>query len=73
MDAILQFYQAAAVDWSDPQSVMTICGPQAGATIPSDAAITAGNLGTGAACTSAFLYTVGAVDQQVVTGYAARA
>lgn len=51
---------------------MTVCGPQAGATIPSDATMTAGNLGTGAACTSAFLYTVGGVNEQVVTGYATR-
>jgi hypothetical protein len=51
---------------------MTLCGPQTGSTIPSDLVITAGNAGTGAACTAAFLYTVGGTNNQVVTGYATR-
>lgn len=62
LDAVLDFKQAAKVDWADAQSVMTICGPQASATIPHDLVMSATNSGTGAACTGSFLYTVGATD-----------
>jgi hypothetical protein len=51
---------------------MTICGPVSGATLPTDLVITAGNAGTGAACTAAFSYTVGGTNEQVVTGYSTR-
>jgi len=63
LDALLLFKQAAAAAWTDVRSVMTVCGPQTGSTIPSDLVITAGNDGAGAACTAAYLYTVGAVDE----------
>jgi hypothetical protein len=72
LDAILYFKQAAVADWTNVRSVMTVCGPQAGSTLPSDLVITAGNAGTGAACTAAYMYTVGANDWSVVTGYTTR-
>jgi hypothetical protein len=72
LDALLYFKQAAAADWTNVRAVMTVCGPQAGSTLPSDLVITAGNSGTGAACTAAYMYTVGANDWSVVTGYSTR-
>jgi hypothetical protein len=62
LDAVLDFKQEAKVDWADAQSVMSICGPQASATIPSDLVMSATNSGSGAACTAAYMYTVGATD-----------
>lgn len=74
LDSILQFYQAGgSAAWSSPRAVMTICGPQAGAAIPSSQVIKAGIVDTGAPCTSAFLYTVGANDFNVLTGYSSLA
>ena len=52
---------------------MTICGPQAGSTLPTDLVMTAGTDGNGAACTGAFLYDVGANDMYVITNYNERA
>jgi hypothetical protein len=62
LDALLYFKQAAAANWDNVRAVMTVCGPQAGSTLPSSNVITAGNSGTGAACTAAYMYTVGATD-----------
>lgn len=72
LDALLYFKQAKVADWATGRSVMTVCGPQAGSSLPTDLAITAGNTGTGEACTAAYLYTVGAQDWSVVTGYTTR-
>lgn len=57
---LLRFTMATAVDWTDAQSVMTICTPQTSPTIPSDTVCSSGNAGTGTACTPTFSYTVGA-------------
>ena len=59
-------------DWADPQSVMTICTPQAGSVLPSDLVMTAGNAGTGAACTATFSYTVNAGNPFEVGSYTTR-
>lgn len=72
LDALLQFKQAAKVDWTKARSVMTLCGPTVGSTIPSDLVITAGNTGSGHACTKAHTYTVGEVNEFVITGYDTR-
>jgi hypothetical protein len=73
LNALLLFKQAASAAWTDVRSVMEICGPQAGSTIPTDLVLTAGNDGNGAPCTAAFNYDVGAVDFNVLTNYNERA
>jgi hypothetical protein len=50
---------ATAADWTDPQSVMTVCTPIAGATIPAATEMSSGSAGTGTKCTPVFAYTVG--------------
>jgi len=67
--ALLRFKGAAAVTWSDPQSVMAVCGSQAGSVITTTTEMSAGNAGTGDKCTGAFSYTVGAENPTVVDGY----
>jgi hypothetical protein len=71
--ALLRFKLATAATWTDPQAVLTVCGPQAGSVIPTTTEMTSGSAGTGTACTAAFLYTVHGQDALVVTGYSTRA
>jgi hypothetical protein len=52
---------------------LEVCGPQAGSIIPTTTEMSAGNAGTGHACTAAFTYDVGAVDIQKIDGYNTRA
>jgi len=61
-----------AADWTTVRSIMTICTPQTGATLPSDLVITSGTSGTGVACTAVYQYTVGLHDAKIITGYDAR-
>jgi hypothetical protein len=70
--AVMKFQMATAADWTDPQSVMTVCTPQTGATLPSDLVMTSGTSGTGVACTGVYQYTVGLHDHAIVTGYDTR-
>jgi hypothetical protein len=70
VNAVLRFYMASAtdgVDWSDPQSVMAICADVAGSIIPTDLEMHAGADNTGAKCTPAFQYTVGAENPLTLT------
>lgn len=72
INALLNFKNAADSDWTDVQGAAGICTTVSGATIPATLVMSAGNAGTGAACTSVFTYTVGADNHNVVTGYSTR-
>jgi len=51
------FKQAAAIDWADQKSILEVCTPVVGSALPAALVMTAGNDGTGVACTAAFAYT----------------
>lgn len=58
LTALLRTGQAAAVTWSNPRSVLTVCGNQAGSLIPTDLDMHSGTAVTGDKCTPAFNYMV---------------
>jgi hypothetical protein len=72
INALINFKNVADSDWTDMQGAVGICTTVSGATIPATLVMSAGNTGTGSACTSVFAYTVGANDHNVVTGYSTR-
>jgi len=51
---------------------MAVCTTVSGAVIPGTLTMSAGNTGTGAACTGVYAYTVGANDPAITTGYSTR-
>jgi hypothetical protein len=58
LTALLKLGQVAAVDWTNPKSVLTICGDVAGSVIATDLDMHSGTTVSGTKCTGAFLYTV---------------
>jgi len=64
LDALISWKHAATAEWSDDQAVATICNAQAGAVIPADTVIHAGDgkAASNPKCTTAFLYTTGLND-----------
>lgn len=65
----MEFKLAKAATWSNDRAVAAVCGPTAGATIPTDLVLTSGVSGTGAACTAAFKWIPGAEDATEVGNY----
>jgi hypothetical protein len=58
LTALLKLGQVAAVDWTNPKSVLTICGDVAGSVIATDLDMHSGVTVSGTKCTPAFFYTV---------------
>lgn len=58
LTALLRTGLTTAADWTDPQSVLTVCGDVAGSVIPTDLDMHSGTTVSGTKCTGAFLYTV---------------
>jgi|Dee2metaT_17_FD_contig_41_1088414_length_797_multi_4_in_0_out_0_2 hypothetical protein len=70
VEALLKFNMAsnALSNWNDAQSIFSVCTAQAGSPLPATLVMTAGDAGTGAACTGVYNYEVGKADIHTATG-----
>jgi hypothetical protein len=73
LNAILQFGQAAKSDWNSNLGTVSICAPQTNFVMDPSLVMLSGTSADGKIlCTGKYDYTVGANNQWITTGYAAR-